>query len=179
MTGLESLQSTLAEILLVKRTSAKLSQQQVADATGIPRSGVSDIEHGRREVSALELKAYAELFGTTTDALIGHEVPEPDPGTPEGLVARLEKVTSDLHGYLEQRAQELAEPRIELAEEAAAACVRDAEEQLRQKNDVCAELRRQLTSALLGQARARHAAGLRHDKEYCEHCKTETVVTLR
>lgn len=62
---------TLAETLLAARIAAKLSQQQVADATGIPRSGVSDIEHDKREVSALELKAFATLFGMTTDALLG------------------------------------------------------------------------------------------------------------
>jgi len=174
-----SLKPTLGEVLLNKRMAAKLSQQQVADATGIPRSGVSDIEHEKRDVSALELKAYADLFDTTTDALLGHEIPLPSSGTPAGLVTRLEKVTSDLHGYLEQRAQELAAPQIELAEEAAAARVTQAENVLRQRNDVVAELRRQLNAAWRGQARARHAAGLRHEKEYCDHCKTETVVTLR
>ncbi|ANZ35294.1 hypothetical protein BBK82_03565 [Lentzea guizhouensis] len=57
--------------------------------------------------------------------------------------------------------------------------VREVETFLEQRDDLVAELRRQLKAAWRGQARAQHAAGLRHDKDYCEYCKTETVVTLR
>lgn len=57
--------------------------------------------------------------------------------------------------------------------------VRETEFLLQRKDDLVAELRRQVKYALQGQARAQHTAGLKHDKEYCEHCKTETVVTLR
>lgn len=171
---------SLAENLRAARAAAGLSQQQVAGVVGIQRTSLSDIENGGRAVSTLELKAFAALYSTSADALLGSEGTDaPSVQAPGVLLQRLEKVTSDLHGYLEQRAQELAQPRIELAEEAAAARVHQAEDQLRHRNDVCAELRRQLTAALRGQARARHAAGLRHEKEYCEHCKTETVVTLR
>lgn len=170
---------SLAKNLLAARTAAGLSQQQVADATGIPRPGVSDIERGKREVSALELKALADLYGTTANELLADELTLPGHQTPGSLLAQLEKVTSDLHGYLEQRARELAQPWIEAVEKASTERVRQAEAELRQKNDLVAELRRQVTYALRGQARAQHTAGLRHDKEYCEHCKTETVVVLR
>ncbi len=57
--------------------------------------------------------------------------------------------------------------------------VREAEVLLRQRDDLVAELRRQVKYALRGQARALHATGQRHDKEYCEHCKNETTVVLR
>lgn len=57
--------------------------------------------------------------------------------------------------------------------------VREVEFLLERKDSLVAELRRQVTYAWRGQARAQHAAGLRHDKEYCEHCKTETVVVPR
>jgi transcriptional regulator with XRE-family HTH domain len=175
VTGFESLQPTLAEMLLVKRTSMKLSQQDVADATGIPRSGVSDIERGLREVSALELKAYAVLFGTTTDVLLGHEIPEPGIGTPEGLVAALEKVTSDLHGYLEQRAQELAGPRIELAEQAAAERVRQAEFQLQRITDLLDETRRQWKGDLKRAHRAEHRLDMTHPAGECGRCDEDRL----
>lgn len=175
MTAFESLQPTLAEILLVKRTSMKLSQQDVAGATGIPRSGVSDIERGLREVSALELKAYAALFGTTTDALLGHEVPEPGIGTPEGLVAALKKVTSDLHGYLEHRAQELAGPLVQAAEQAAAERVRQAEFQLQRVTDLLEETRRQWKGDLKRAHRAEHRLGMTHPAGACGSCDEDRL----
>lgn len=170
MTGFEGLLPTLAETLLNKRLAAKLSQQQVADATGIPRSGVSDIEHGKREVSALELKAYADLFGTTTDALLGHEVPEPGTGTPEGLLAGLEKVTRDLHGYLEQRAQELAEPHIEEISALAEASVGRAERELQRVKDLLEETRRMWKADLKRAHRAEHQLGMKHPAGECGTC---------
>lgn len=170
---------SLAENLLAARTAAKLTQQQVAGVVGIQRTALSDIEHGSRAVSALELKAFAGLYGTTADALLDGEPATPSIATAGNLLERLEKVTSDLHGYLEQRARELAQPWIEKVEEAAALRVQQAEVELRRSNDLVAELRRQMKAALKGQARAQHAAGLRHDKEFCAHCTSEAVVVLR
>lgn len=91
---------SLAKNLFAAREAAGLSQQQVADATGIPRSGVSDVERGLREVSALELKAYADLFGTTADALLNGEQPAatvPDLATLlRDTLARLEITQAEL-----------------------------------------------------------------------------------
>jgi transcriptional regulator with XRE-family HTH domain len=39
-----------------------MSQQYVADCTGIPRSAVSDIERGQRRVDAVELTKFARLY---------------------------------------------------------------------------------------------------------------------
>ena len=64
---------SLARNLAAARAAAGLSQQKVADATGIPRPGVSDIERGKREVSAPELKALADLYRTTADELLGRD----------------------------------------------------------------------------------------------------------
>lgn len=169
---------SLAENLAAARSAAGLSQRQVADALGTHQPKVSEIEHGQRAVNALELKVLAKLYGTTADALLDLS-PPPNVRTPEGLMARLERVTSDLHSYLEHRARELAESHIKAAEDAAAARVRQVEAELQRRDDLVAELRRQVRAALRGQAHALHTAGLRHDKEYCEHCKTETVVVLR
>jgi transcriptional regulator with XRE-family HTH domain len=39
-----------------------MSQQHVAECTGIPRSAVSDIERGQRKVNAVELTKLARLY---------------------------------------------------------------------------------------------------------------------
>ena len=56
------------------RNRAKLNQQQVADALGIPKGRYGDWE---RETTTLNLKdaiELADLFGCTLDELAGHEV---------------------------------------------------------------------------------------------------------
>ena len=55
-----------------------LTQQQVADALSLPRSGISDIETGRRKVTAEELKGLADLLKHPVNHFIGEsgEVPE-------------------------------------------------------------------------------------------------------
>lgn len=169
----------LARNLRAARDAAGLSQQQAAAVVGIHHTALSDIEHGGRAVSALELKAFAELYGTSADELLDNPPIEPVVRTPEQALARLEKVTSDLDSHLEQRAREIAQPVIDHAGAAAELRVQRAERDLERANDLVAELRRQLESAVAGMARAQHSAGLRHDKEYCEHCKTETVVVIR
>ena len=79
-------QVELADRLVVARRRAKLSQQHVADQTGIPRSGVSDIERGLRGVDTLELKALAKLYGADMFALLGEPEPEPPPPAAVPLV---------------------------------------------------------------------------------------------
>jgi transcriptional regulator with XRE-family HTH domain len=52
----------LARRLREAREFVNLSQQFVAEQTGIPRSAISDIERGTRRVESLELKRLAELY---------------------------------------------------------------------------------------------------------------------
>jgi transcriptional regulator with XRE-family HTH domain len=52
----------LARRLREAREYVNLSQQFVAEQTGIPRSAISDIERGTRRVESLELKRLAELY---------------------------------------------------------------------------------------------------------------------
>ena len=52
----------LGERLRNTREYLAMSQQQVADSTGIPRSAVSDIERGVRRVDSLELKKLSRLY---------------------------------------------------------------------------------------------------------------------
>lgn len=54
--------SELARRLREAREYVNLSQQFVAEQTGIPRSAISDIERGSRRVESLELKRLAELY---------------------------------------------------------------------------------------------------------------------
>ncbi len=56
----------LAERLRETREYLNLSQQYVADKTGIPRSAISDIERGERRVESLELKRLANVYGVST-----------------------------------------------------------------------------------------------------------------
>lgn len=172
----------LAERLRHAREHAGLSQQTMADATGIPRTALSDIEHGKRKVDAFELKALAGSYGVSVDHLLGNEagVALPDVRTPAGMVARLEQVTENLHGYLADRANELAAPHIEAAEEGAARRVNHAKREVQRANDLVDELRRQYTAVLRRAHRAEHKLGIRHtagecgvcDTTKCEHCQT-------
>ena len=50
-----------------------LSQQYVADKTGIARSAVSDIERGLRKVDSLELRKLARLYMYPVGYFLGEE----------------------------------------------------------------------------------------------------------
>lgn len=55
-------QQRLAERLREAREYLGLSQQFVAEHTGIPRVAISAIENGKRKVEALELEALAAVY---------------------------------------------------------------------------------------------------------------------
>jgi len=63
------LSSRLREV----REYLSLSQQYVADKTGIPRSAVSDIERGVRKVDSLELRKLARLYMYPVGYFLGEE----------------------------------------------------------------------------------------------------------
>lgn len=65
----------LARRLREAREFVNLSQQFVAEQTGIPRSAISDIERATRRVESLELKRLAELFRMPVDYFLGNEPP--------------------------------------------------------------------------------------------------------
>lgn len=66
-----SQQIVLASRLLGRRRKAGLSQAAVASAVGLPfRVTMTEIEAGRRSVSALELARLAALYGTTPNRLL-------------------------------------------------------------------------------------------------------------
>lgn len=63
----------LANRLREVREYLSLSQQFVADKTGIPRSAVSDIERGARKVDSLELRKLARLYMYPVGYFLGEE----------------------------------------------------------------------------------------------------------
>ncbi len=87
----------LARKLGEAREYVNLSQQFVAEQTGIPRSAISDIERGTRRVESLELKRLAELYRMPIDFFLGTD---PDPETANAgedpTVAALTRATEGL-----------------------------------------------------------------------------------
>ncbi len=65
-----SVRSTLAERLRQAREQAGLSQAQVAIKLRIHRPSVSEIEAGRRRVSAEELSQLADIYGVSLSWLM-------------------------------------------------------------------------------------------------------------
>jgi transcriptional regulator with XRE-family HTH domain len=63
----------LAGRLREAREFLNLSQQFVADQTGLPRSAVSDIERGARRVDSLELKRLAALYRLPPSHFLGED----------------------------------------------------------------------------------------------------------
>ncbi len=80
----------LAERLRMAREIAGLSQGQVAKKLGLHRPSVSEIEAGRRRVSAQELAELADLYRVDASWLAGGE-----PGTDE-YQARVELAAREL-----------------------------------------------------------------------------------
>ncbi|TQL97713.1 helix-turn-helix protein [Actinoallomurus bryophytorum] len=55
------------------REYLNLSQQYVADRTGIPRSAISDIERGVRKLDSLELRKLSRLYMHPVGYLLGED----------------------------------------------------------------------------------------------------------
>ncbi|HOU23499.1 MAG TPA: helix-turn-helix transcriptional regulator [Anaerolineae bacterium] len=75
------------------REYLNLSQHDVATATGIPRSAVSDIERGNRKVDSLELRKFARLYRYPVGYLLGEEAVEESPVS--ALARAVVDLTSD------------------------------------------------------------------------------------
>ncbi|MGV9267415.1 helix-turn-helix domain-containing protein [Kitasatospora sp. NPDC003701] len=80
MTGDESdaeQRRAFAERIRSARRAAGHPQSRIAAALGVPRSAVSEIEHARRGVNAVELRRIAAELGVTADWLVGTDDPGP------------------------------------------------------------------------------------------------------
>ncbi len=76
-----------------------MTQESVAEHLGIPRSAISEIESGRRELSAVELLQLSRLFGEPMDHLLGVAAHQPD----EELVMLRAEVVVDSSARAELR----------------------------------------------------------------------------
>jgi Helix-turn-helix. len=89
--------AALAQRLRQAREFANLSQQFVADQTGIPRSAISDIERGSRRVESLELKRLAELYRMSVSYFLDDERDDDLAGsTSDPAIAALARATGSL-----------------------------------------------------------------------------------
>ncbi len=61
---------SVAERLREARNAAGLSQGQVAKKLGMHRPTISEIEAGRRKVSAAELERFAQLYGISVEWIV-------------------------------------------------------------------------------------------------------------
>jgi transcriptional regulator with XRE-family HTH domain len=95
----------LAKRLREAREFVNLSQQFVAEQTGIPRSAISEIERGGRRVESLELKRLAQLYRMPVDYLLGNE-PEAE-GAVEGLDPTIAALARTAEGMGEGARQEV------------------------------------------------------------------------
>jgi transcriptional regulator with XRE-family HTH domain len=72
-------QKNMADKLRKAREQAGLSQGQVAKRLKYNRPTISEIEAGRRKVSAQELSLFAEMYEVNEEWLLGKSLPGVDP----------------------------------------------------------------------------------------------------
>jgi transcriptional regulator with XRE-family HTH domain len=88
----------LARRLKEAREFANLSQQFVAEQTGISRTAISEIERGTRRVESLELKRLADLYRMPVDFFLGSDPPEDLAGfTDDAIVSALARAASQMN----------------------------------------------------------------------------------
>ena len=63
----------LGHMLLVRRVRADLTQQQLADATGLTRNKISALERGEQSGRLLDFIALARYFRVTLDELVKND----------------------------------------------------------------------------------------------------------
>jgi len=79
MSDTDSVRATIATRLRAAREQAGLSQGQVAKLLGLQRPSISELEAGRRRVSAEEVSRFAEIYNVSVSWLMKQESEVPDP----------------------------------------------------------------------------------------------------
>ena len=64
-------QLELAKKLRTSRLESGMSQAEAADAVGLSRVAVAEIEAGRRKVSSIELNGFAQAYSRPIEFLLG------------------------------------------------------------------------------------------------------------
>jgi len=94
---LEDEKEGLAKRLKEAREYLGLSQEYVAQQTGIPRPAISEIEAAKRNVSSLELKRFSKLYERPVEYFLGTEELEEATGAGNDPVeVKLRSMTRDL-----------------------------------------------------------------------------------
>jgi transcriptional regulator with XRE-family HTH domain len=94
---LEDEKEGLAKRLKEAREYLGLSQEYVAQQTGIPRPAISEIEAAKRNVSSLELKRFSKLYERPVEYFLGtEELEEETGGGNDPVEVKLRSMTRDL-----------------------------------------------------------------------------------
>jgi len=112
----EDIRKIVAARLGAGRKNAGLSQAQVAKFMGLHRPSISEIEAGRRKVSAEELARFAELYKVDSNWLTGADTPDANRVRDELLLAarKLESLKpEDLQAVVDFVSSLSAKPRGE------------------------------------------------------------------
>lgn len=97
----DNIRSEIAERLKAARTNSGLSQGQVAQMLDLKRPAISEIESGRRKVSAEEISRLAEVYGVSSGWLVDGSETQVDP-TLELAARNLGKLkTEDLNNVID------------------------------------------------------------------------------
>lgn len=88
----------LAKRLKEAREYLGLSQEYVAQQTGIARPAISEIEAAKRNVSSLELKRFSKLYGRPVEYFLGTEESEEQElgAANDPIEIKLRSMTKDL-----------------------------------------------------------------------------------
>lgn len=79
MPEIGSVRASIATRLRAAREQAGLSQGQVAKLLGLQRPSISELEAGRRKVSAEEVTRFANIYNVSVSWLMEEESEVPDP----------------------------------------------------------------------------------------------------
>lgn len=66
--------ATTGDNIRAERQRKRMSQADLATASGFSKSFISEIEQGRKSPRLMQLKQVATVLGVTVDSLIGLEV---------------------------------------------------------------------------------------------------------
>lgn len=100
---LEEERALIAERLRVAREYVGLSQAEVAQVVGVPRTAITGIEAGTRKVEAAELSLLARLYRRSVQYLLTGA--EPAPAGPEQLAF----LARAINGLTDQDINEVAQ----------------------------------------------------------------------
>ena len=99
----------LARKLRSSRLESGMSQAEAADAVGLSRVAVAEIEAGRRKVSSIELNAFARAFGQSVESLLGVEAAADQASVGSPVMSHLARTAKKLTAEDQQQLLRFAE----------------------------------------------------------------------